>query len=333
MRRLLAVASTNLREPFAEVRAKADYCYSSVRSINDSLFNRKLILEAAQLSSGRDIDSFKSLFLDWLQAIPNNEIHGLENFSVDFAAGCTQGFDHFYLKNRLRTFLVPPGEYTYHAATFQSLHMSWQLLESPNDIKEDSAVILSYPFANNGNRPEHYSEIMNRCNAWGVPVLLDCCYYPISHGIKIEVADCVTDITFSLSKAFPVENYRIGLRLYRGEPDGLSLMNRINYANNFSATLGCLICGIYSPGILQETYLDKQHKLCELLKITPAQTLFMGLGDSSWYEFGRKKLLEVYHAKEIDFGKTEIERVGLSNLLDNYDEMMRVGNEYNKAQI
>ncbi len=59
----------------------------------------------------------------------------------------------------------------------------------------------------------------------------------------------------------------------------------------------------------------------------------MGLGDSSWYELGRKKLLEAYHAKEIDFGKMEIERVGLSNLLDNYNETMRVANEYHQTQI
>lgn len=232
---------------------------------------------------------FLENYKNWIQLTKNNVINGLELFKAAvFSNGTTEAFDKFYLKHsrcRLRYFR---GEYMYHTAIGKHYFNEVSYIDD-EPITHNDVVVISFPFANTGTEHPKYKDILNQCNLLQVPVLIDCAYINISGGLIFDFNfNCIEEIVFSLSKAFPVGHLRIGMRLTRTDNDDpLFVYNKNKYINRLGAAVGNEIIKRYSPDYNYNNYRAKQLKFCKELKVEPSPVVVFGTSKELYPEYNR----------------------------------------------
>jgi hypothetical protein len=175
----------------------------------------------------------------------------------------------------------------YHRLAWRSGY-KWKYLEDEALDKND-AVVISLPFADTGNIHNNYHSLMKDCSRLNIPVLVDCAYFGSCREINFDLTyDCITDVTFSLSKTFPVAYARIGMRLTREDNDDtLFVYHKINYNNKIGASLGLKYLERFTPDYITFKYIDKQIDFCKKLDVTPSKTVLFGIGNDQWKEYNR----------------------------------------------
>jgi hypothetical protein len=252
-----------------------------------------LVIDRTKLDLSVDLSvEFCEEYKEWISSTVLNTISGLEQFPFAcYSNGTTEAFDKFYVKNRTRRFRCFKGEYVYHRLTWRNSWPDWKWLDDecldPND-----AVVISLPFSDTGNKHSLHEELLEQCTEKGIPVLVDCAYFGICADIDFNFNHpCITDITFSLSKVFPVAHARIGMRLTRvDDDDGLFMTNKIGYTNRLGAQLGLELISKFSPDYIFNKYRQRQQELCLEHSVTPSSTVLFGIGGESWQEYNRGTL-------------------------------------------
>ena len=251
----------------------------------------KLLREPFDLScihSDSVIDEFLYTYNKWINNSQGNTIIGLDQFKFKcYSNGTTESFDKFYLRNFSRRFRCFKGEYMYHKLAWR-VGYNWAYLED-DALDKNDAVIISLPFADTGDKHEQYHEIMRECNRLNIPVLVDCAYFGACRNVDIDVAyECITDVTFSLSKSFPLAYARIGMRYTRvDDDDTLFVYHKINYNNKIGAALGLKFINTFSPDYIPNKYREKQLNFCQALGVSPSNTILFGIGRDEWQEYNR----------------------------------------------
>lgn len=249
------------------------------------------VIKTISLENFGDVDinrTFCKEYLGWIKRHPNTS-KGLDEFKYAvYSHGTSEAFDKFYLKNLNRRFRIFKSEYLYHQLAWRNSGLDWAYIEDCKLDKND-AVIISYPFADTGNKHELIDFILHNCDLLGIPVLIDCAYYTISSGLEFDFTHkCITDITFSLSKMFPVAHARIGMRLTREDDDDtLFVYEKANYQNRLGAILGLELIRNFNPNYIVDKYKETQLEFCKLTKTNPSSTVLFGLGDERWNDYNR----------------------------------------------
>jgi len=102
---------------------------------------------------------------------------------------------------------------------------------------------------------------------------------------------CIEYVVSSLSKVFPIENHRVGIRLQK-EPfeDQIYVINEYNYnyINLLSAFLGTAMMKKFPADYVFEKYHDKQLALCQKLDLVPSYFVYFGIDYSGRFrEYNR----------------------------------------------
>lgn len=264
------------------------------------------------LNSDSIIDEFLHAYDAWIKSTTSNVFTGLEEFKHRcYSNGTTEAFDKFYMKNAKRRFRCYKGEYMYHKLAWRD-KFDWAYLEDAPLHKND-AVIISLPFADTGDKHVNYHELMRKCSDMDVPVLIDCAYFGACRNIHIDVAyPCITDITFSLSKTFPVAYARIGMRYTKEDNDDtMFVYHKINYNNKIGALIGLEYFANFTPDYIPQKYLDKQLDFCNTLGVEPSKTVLFGIDYLKQYnEYNRggqsnRLSFHKQYIKGLDIASTE----------------------------
>ena len=278
---------------FADARHYARYALQGSRAIPDrSVHNTvtEAIREYSNIPVTFDhLNSFVERFKDWL-GIPV-----LDHFDADFSSGTTQAFDSFYFRHRYKKFRCYIGEYFYHLKNWESNNVEWSFITKENPLTQGDALVLSYPFCDTGNF--YNIDVLEECCSKNIPVLLDMCYYPLTNNDCDSDFNykCIDTIAFSLSKVFPVANYRIGIRYTnKNVNDGQKLHHSINYNNMLSAFIGLRLIDKYSVSHIYDMYKHKQKDICNFFNLIPSDSVLFGIGDENWDIYSRRNLLSVY---------------------------------------
>ena len=184
---------------------------------------------------------FTNKFDEYIRASKLNNLKGLDKYEhMSFVHGTSQTFDSFWMRHHNKRFRCFKGEFFYHHANWKKFH-KWCYLEDDN-IQIDDAVVISLPFSDYGKEHPKMREVLDECDKWEVPVLIDCAYYVIGEGINFDFTEynCIEDITFSLSKGFHLSNrLRGGIRYSKKYyDDNIHIMNEWNQYSHLSAYLG-----------------------------------------------------------------------------------------------
>lgn len=233
------------------------------------------------------IDKFCNQYRTWIQSTQLNRVKGLDQFeSVAYSQGTTESFDKFYMKHRTRRFRCFAGEYIYHRLVWQR-SFTWNEICNVNDLAHNDAVVVSLPFADTGNMPEHFNkQFLDRCAVLGIPVLVDCAFFGICASIDFDFDHpAISDICFSLSKTFPVQLLRIGLRFTREhDHDSLSVYHRAQYVNRLGAAVGLALLESQSPDEAYLKWRAKQMDFCFDMKLVPSNTVIFGIDTNHLYD-------------------------------------------------
>ena len=221
-------------------------------------------------------------------------IKGVEHYThMCFTQGTTESFAQFYIryrdKHRLR---IAKGEYFYNQmmkSLWYSDNFAW-LDDEP--IKEGDVVLLSVPFADTGAVPNDLEKILCDCDRLKVPVMLDLAYLNLAIDLDFDLSHpCIEYVVSSLSKVFPIENHRVGIRLQK-EPfeDQIYVINEYNYnyINLLSAFLGTAMMKKFSANYVFDKYHSKQLALCQKLDLVPSYCVYFGIDYSGRFrEYNR----------------------------------------------
>lgn len=246
-------------------------------------------LESINCSLGDIISSnlneeYSLTFRDWINSTKINTLVDFDKFIYsDFSHGTTESFDKFYINNYQKRMRFFKADYAYHKLS----HKNFAFLED-DDIRPEDAIIISLPFSDTGSE-YRYSYILQQAEAIGVPVLVDCCWFGTCQDIVFDFSySCISVISFSLSKSFPVSRFRIGIRFSKEIlDDGLSTYTNDNYVNNLSQYIGLSFMKSFSPDYIPLKYKEKQLLLCDKLKISPSKVVMLGSGDENWLFLNR----------------------------------------------
>lgn len=270
---------------------KRDMPYGSAFAVKDAATTSILSspLDLTVFDSDTIIDDFLDTYDDWIKSTTANKITGLDNFKYRcYSNGTTESFDKFYMKNATRRFRCFRGEYMYHKLAWRD-KFDWLWLEDAKLNKND-AVVISLPFANTGNKHTDMEKLLFNCDALGIPVLVDCAYFGICSNIDFNFNhSCITDITFSLSKTFPLAYARTGIRYTREDNDDtMFVYQKIHYNNKLGATLGLKFLNLFGPDYIPTTYKTAQLEMCKLCEVEPSDTVLFGIDYNSKYpEYNR----------------------------------------------
>lgn len=257
-------------------------------AINDSNVLQSMSVDLSKLTD-KDINrQFCTEYLDWIKSHSNVQL-GLDKFKYAvYSHGTSESFDKFYMKNLNRRFRIFKAEYLYHQLAWRNSKLDWAFIEDAR-LDNNDAVIISYPFADTGNKHDQMDFILHNCSALGIPVLIDCAYYTISSGLEFNFNhECITDITFSLSKTFPVAHARIGMRLTKDDDDDtLFVYEKANYQNRLGAELGLKLINNFNSTYIVDKYKQTQIEFCKLTNTQPSSTVLFGLGGDDWKEYNR----------------------------------------------
>jgi hypothetical protein len=172
------------------------------------------------------------------------------------------------------------GEYFYHQIQKRELFKKFAWIDE-DELKENDVVVVSLPFSNTGNTPKNYDEVMSKCSILGIPVLLDMAYVSLTSTQSYDLNySCIETITTSLSKVFPVEHLRIGIRLQKNFTDDTLdaySCDAVRYVNFASLNIGNKLIKSFSQNYIYNKWRYKQVKMCEKLDLTPSNSVIFGL--------------------------------------------------------
>jgi hypothetical protein len=270
---------------------KRDMLYGSAFAIKDTATTNILStpLDLNVFDNDGIIDDFLDTYDTWIKSTTTNTIAGLDDFNYRcYSNGTTESFDKFYMKNATRRFRCFRGEYMYHKLAWRD-KFNWKWLEDDNLDKND-AVVISLPFANTGNKHKLTEDVLHSCSEIGIPVLVDCAYFGICSNIDFNFTHlCITDITFSLSKTFPLAYARTGMRYTREDNDDtMFVYQKIHYNNKLGALLGLKFLNVFGPDYIPNTYKEKQIEMCKICEVEPSNTVLFGIDYNNNYpEYNR----------------------------------------------
>lgn len=229
-----------------------------------------------------DPEAFCKDYKKWMSEGKN--IQGIDIFSnISYSNGSTEAFDKFYhlhMDKRLRLYR---GEYFYHQMMSRNFNKFEWIGDDP--IRNNDVLVVSVPFADTGNVPEKFEEILQQCDDKNVPVLLDMAYLNISNIKDLNVNyNCVEVITTSLSKVFPIEHHRIGIRLTREKfDDTLIAYNQNSYINLYSVNIGHKFIKEFKNDWIYNRYRDKQSSLCDELGVVVSDCVIFGVDHNNQF--------------------------------------------------
>lgn len=232
-----------------------------------------------------NINDFLKKYKTW--AFKDHNIEGINKFTnLCYANGTTEVFDKFYQKYAHKRLRLLKGEYYYHRIQAREIFESFAWVEDepilPNDV-----VVLSAPFSDTGNIPENYDEIMNRCSQYEIPVMLDMAYLNLTKNLSLNITyPCIEVIATSLSKVFPVERFRIGMRLMRTSSDDTLYAyshNSVPYVNTISINIADYLITTFQNDWVFNKYKNKQLEACKKLGLTPSSCVIFGIDTDQKY--------------------------------------------------
>jgi hypothetical protein len=310
---------------FWEVRSRSHSIFSSGNSIKDA--------EVIDFVDGLDlskhlrncwiVNQFQDAFPGWIAAGTRYQLHHLDQFQyVGFSQGTQESFLNWYMMHKDKRLRVFRGDYWWHMEIWQKARFNWKYIDDDFDIQPGDACLCSLPFALTGQEHERLKWLIEQCEHQGVDLLLDFIYLPNSnHVVDVDLsADCIKEITFSLSKTFPVQTAKIGVRMLKHKPsDPMQMSNDENICNRLSGGLALSLIQRFPVDYMVTKYLDQQQYWCQRLGLTATGVVHFGLG-SDYTQTGRRR--ELNYLSEYN---EQQNRYNLGMLYENQSLLKKLG--------
>ena len=257
----------------------------TLRCKNEAI--QEYIKKESHLDPDQVKNDYLTKFKDWMFSTHN--VKGHEQFNeLCYTHGTTETFSQFYIRYRnAKRLRIKKGDYFYHSMMqklWYETNFAWL---DDDEVREGDVLIISVPFAQTGEAPENLENILTTCDQKSVPVLIDLAYLNIASGLDINLEhECIEYVTSSLSKTFPVELNRIGIRLQKKKfEDQLYVINEdgYNYINLQNCFVAKQLMDKFPADYIYKKYLAKQQEFCNEMDLTPSRCVIFGLDTKNKY--------------------------------------------------
>lgn len=229
---------------------------------------------------------FLNTYMEWMPSTHN--LIGIENYThACFTQGTTESFAQFYIRYKNCRLRLRKGEYFYHQmmkGLWYDYRFAWL---DDDEIRWGDVLLISTPFSDTGAVPEDLEDILTACDEKGVHVMLDLAYINIAKGLTINLEHpCIEYVVSSLSKVFPVEHHRIGIRLQKEIfEDQIYVVNEdnYNYINLLSAHLGTEMMNDFPADYIYNKYKDAQDYYCLKYNVEVSPCVYFGIDELEQY--------------------------------------------------
>jgi len=266
-------------------------CFGGAYSIHDPelIEARDTIISSwssVSVSHEKIKQDYFSEYKEWVNTSQN--LIGFDQFSNPcFTQGTTESFAQFYLRFKNRRLRLARGEYFYHQMMYKLRFTNQFAWLEDEPLKSGDVLLISAPFSETGNIPDKLDEWLEQCDNLGIPVMLDLAYINLGTKFEIDLSHpCIEYVVTSLSKYFPLELHRIGIRWQRTKhEDQIYVINEYdyNYINILSVWLGLNMMQKFSPFWLQKKYHQYQIDWCNKLNLEPSKSIIFGIDKQGQY--------------------------------------------------
>jgi len=255
---------------------------------------KEYIDNQSQLDNEEIKIKYVQTYKKWMFAAHPN-IKGWEDYNeLCFTQGTTESFAQFYLRFRdSKRLRLAKGEYFYNQMMKGLWYKEKFAWLGEDEIRSNDVVLISVPFSDTGAVPDYLEKLLTECDKKNVPVMLDLAYINLSVDLAIDLTHrCIEYVVSSLSKVFPVELHRIGIRMQRTKfEDQLYVVNEKNhnYINVMSAYVGTKLMEKYPSNYIHSKYKKKQLDMCDKLNLEASPSVYFGIdrqGQFSEYNRG-----------------------------------------------
>jgi len=263
----------------------------------DHLIRQFTTIDSSITAIAQDIkQEYLDLYRTW--AFARFDFPGIELYDhACFTQGTTESFAQFYVRYREQYRLrISKGEYFYHQMMKTLWYKDKFAWLDEDELRSGDVVLISVPFADTGDIPMDLETLLDRCDLIGIPVMLDFAYLNLTafdaFDYKINLdRPCIKYIVTSLSKVFPVENLRIGIRLQKEKyEDQIYVVNEqnYNYINLLSAFVGTGLMKLFASDYVFNKYRQQQTDLCSHMGVNISPCVNFGIDHGGRYpEYNR----------------------------------------------
>jgi len=226
-----------------------------------------------------------AVFENWINSNQISKIVGLENFPVKaLCSGTSQTIENFVNRNNHRQIRFSRSEFVLSRIVCNANGIKWQYLED-HDLKENDALILSWPFSGNGGTYPNIEEVLTKCNDLNIPVLIDAAYFGIATSLEIDARyDCITDVCTSISKPFSTM-LRHGIRFTKKRyDDSIQNSSDSGILSRMSTVTATHLLTNFPAEFIINKYQPRQEKICKEFGIVPTPVITLALGDCDRYK-------------------------------------------------
>ena len=275
----------NKNKPFGGAYSVHDLetCQTRDEAVKEYIDNQ------AQFDNEDIKSNYVQTYKQWMfSAHPN--IKGWEDYSeLCFTQGTTESFAQFYIRFReSKRLRLAKGEYFYNQMMKGLWYKEKFAWLDEDEIRPNDVVLISVPFSDTGAVPDYLQKLLTECDNNDVPVMLDLAYVSLSVEQEIDLTHkCIEYVVSSLSKVFPVELYRIGIRMQRKKfEDQLYVINEknYNYINVLSAYVGTKLMETYPADYIYNKYRQKQLDMCGQLNVEASPCVYFGIDTKGQFQ-------------------------------------------------
>jgi hypothetical protein len=257
----------------------------TINARNESII--KFVEQSNCINEDRIRKDFLHTYKDWTFST-HPKIKGTTAFNkLCFTNGTTESFSHFFIRFRNKRLRLKKGEYFYSQMMRKLWYSEKFAWLDEDDIKEGDVLLISVPFSDTGSIPNELEKILTSCDEKLVPVMLDFAYLNLAVNFKLDVTHpCIEYIVTSLSKVFPVEHNRIGIRMQKEIfEDQLYVINEdnCNYINLLGAHIGTTLMRKFEADYIYKKYKNKQFEMCKKYNLEISPCVYFGIDHLDQY--------------------------------------------------
>lgn len=200
-------------------------------------------------------------YMRWIASCPFNEALGINTFQCKGIVNDTLDAIIFFCayadatSRRMRAYR---GEHPFVWSRYPAM-----IALDDEPVRENDAVVLSFPFHGNGLFPEDFPDLARECEKLGVPIFLDCGLMGLGGGFRIDLSHpAIFAATFSTRRTLCAEHWSSGLMLSKDPlPFGDEMM-RWGALPGLNMQIALDLFEHFEPAHLFRTFASHQKTVC-----------------------------------------------------------------------
>lgn len=225
------------------------------------------------------------VYKDWLSNSGDIKIIGLEKFPyIYFTNGVCGAIDAVVFNTKYKFFSSASDDFPYYKFAVKAGQRQWKNISTS---EKQILLFISNPQYSSGIFEKNLiqSQEFNKDIFYDMSYI-GCCLWKGEYVIPAVCRFCA----FSLSKAFGLEKYRLGILFSKEKLSSLEMLHKLNYLNFNSISISIHMMKHFNISYIPDKYREKYKDICQINKLTETHCPWIALSNGQ-----RTGVSHLYH--------------------------------------